>query len=73
MTPGYEKALSGAKWAKRKAMYAIDPVQKASRRYMVTSAEILSRTLVRFAVSFAAENQNPVDPRISFAAKRAAN
>jgi len=54
-------------------MYAIDPVQKASRRYMVTSAEILSRTLVRFAVSFAAKNQNPVDPRISFAAKRIAN
>jgi len=25
-------------------MYAIDPVQKANRRYMVTSAEILPRT-----------------------------
>ncbi|MCU1299817.1 MAG: hypothetical protein JWQ87_101 [Candidatus Sulfotelmatobacter sp.] len=25
-------------------MYAIDPVQKASRKYMVTSVQILSRT-----------------------------
>ena len=37
--------MSWAKWAKRRAMYAIDPVQKANRRYMVTSAEILPRTL----------------------------
>ena len=46
MTPGDECPLSGAKWAKRRAMYAIDPVQKASRRYMVTSVQILSATLV---------------------------
>ncbi len=46
--------------AKRKAMYAIDPVQKASRRYMVPSGKILPRTLVRFTVSFAAENQSHV-------------